>query len=192
MTATLIHHSFRRNALVRMSERSCIRKRKNSLLVYSSTSFVFLILAIIFMQFFQAGVVPDLPAKSAAPPTPMIVIGYTLDSNGSALPFCSVNITNMRTGESALTSSDNYGKYQFNLANLPSGASAGDMIHVVANNTMYIGENASNVPSGVVAYMWINVTLEILIPEFPFVLGPIFAVVVIFIAVDRLSKNFRQ
>lgn len=102
----------------------------------------------------KASAVGPVPMQ---PPPPYNVIGYTKDKDGNNLPFCTVTITNMRTSESVVTSSDANAFYMYNLNNLLSGWVVGDVIHVKAEKDTLVGENTGVAEGG--AYVWIDVVL---------------------------------
>ena len=148
----------------------------------------FVIIALAVAPATQKSLDPQVPSRMLGPGTPMIVIGYTFDSVGAIMPSCDVNITDLDTGEYDYVVSDLAGKYQYDLTNLPSGAVAGDMIKAEANNTIYTGFNQSVLPSSA-PFMWLNVTLNVLIPEFSEIVVPIVGLMLIALIFDRTRKK---
>jgi len=122
------------------------------------------------------------PGIAAAPPPPYFVIGYTYDAGGVALPNCSVNITDLRTGAYCNTlASDANGFYQYDLNTITGGWTVGDMINVTAQKDLAIGWNESAATSG--PYLRMDVTLGTVIPEFPTVIVPVAGMLVLIAAV---------
>lgn len=114
---------------------------------------------------------PDQPLP------PYNVIGYTYDAGGALLPGCTVNITNVRTGNYSLTASDSNSFYQYNLNDLPGGWVVGDIINVTATKDLAIGWAEGPTTGG--AYLWLDVHLTGIIPEFPMVLLPVVGILAV-------------
>lgn len=116
------------------------------------------------------------------PPPPYNVVGYTYDAGGALLPECSVNITNLRTGNYTLTMSDTNSFYMYNLNDLPGSWVVGDMINVTAQKDLAIGWNESAAIAG--PYVWIDVHLTAIIPEFPMAVLPVAGLLAVFAMVS--------
>ena len=125
---------------------------------------------------------PDVPSGIMAPPPPYFVNGYTYDGSGAVLPGCLVNVTNMRTLEYNTTVSDPiYGFYKVDLNAMPSLYLVGDPINVTATKDTAVGWNDSVTTSG--PYLWVDVTLSGIIPEFPMVIVPVTGMLAMFTVV---------
>jgi len=165
-------------------ERKCAPRRMAMTSIVAIACIVIVIVALAVAPATQKSLDPQVPSRMMGPGTPTIVIGYTLDSVGAIMPSCDVNITNLDTGEYEHVTSDFTGKYQYDLTNLPSGAVAGDMIKAEANNTIYMGFNQTALPSSA-PFMWLNVTLSVLIPEFSEIVVPIAGLMLIALIFGR-------
>ena len=106
------------------------------------------------------------PATTAATGPPdaywLLLWGYTYNSDGvTPLTGCSIMITDVRTGESVVTTSDpDYGFYQFDLAVLPSGWIIGDPVNVTATKGTEIGWSEAPIAFDPWPYMQMDVTLS--------------------------------
>jgi hypothetical protein len=101
------------------------------------------------------------------PAPPYIVYGYTEDVNGDPLPFCTVTVTNFRTGVSEVIESDETGAYMYDLSSMDGAYLDGDMIVVEAvKDTLYgstVGYVDMNTP-----FIRMDVTLDDEMPPQPF------------------------
>ncbi|MCG2825878.1 MAG: carboxypeptidase-like regulatory domain-containing protein, partial [Thermoplasmatales archaeon] len=75
--------------------------------------------------------------------TTYLIYGHVYDKNGKIIPNIDVNITNMETGKSALTKTNNTGFYSYNLYNL--GYHDNDRIMVSATYKNITGHNMTTV-----------------------------------------------
>jgi hypothetical protein len=132
----------------------------------------------------------DHGASALAPPSPYILYGYTYDGAGNPIGSVDLAIVDIRTTDTEKMVSDGDGYYQFDLANLPSGYSAGDTISIVGNTTQYSGHNSTAVTGS--GGKWFNVTLDVVIPEFSSVIFPIGATMVILSLVPTIRRKFRK
>jgi len=176
---------------VRCAERRHVSRKSVTSYVVAIACIAFVIVALAITPATQKSLEPQVPAGIMGPGTPTIVIGYTFDSVLAILPSCDVNITNLDTGEYVHVTSDLTGKYQYDLTNLPSGAAAGETIRAEANNTIYMGLNQSLLPSSA-PFMWLNVTLGVLIPEFSTLVVPIVGAVLVVMVVTARSRKEGQ
>lgn len=113
------------------------------------------------------------------PQPPFLLAGFTRDSAGNPLPGCEVNITNKRTGNSAVVNSDADGYYNYNLRDFPGGIQEGDIINVTATKDLAIGWNETAIPPQPWFYILMDVTLGTVIPEFPSAVVPIAGVIAV-------------
>jgi len=176
---------------VRCVERKRVSRKTVTGSVVAIACIAFVIVALALAPATQNTLAPQTPARMMGPGTPTIVIGYTFDSVGAILPSCDVNITDLDTGEYEHVASDLTGKYQYDLTNLPSGAAAGETIRAEANNTIYMGFNQSVLPSSA-PFMWLNVTLGVLIPEFSTLIVPIVGAALVVMAVTVRNRKEGQ
>lgn len=128
----------------------------------------------------------DSPGLGIEFPHP--ITGTTYDGNGDPLPFCTVTVTDLTLGESAVVESDENGLYQYDIANLPGEYLVGDEILVEAvNETLQISGSATGfVSEGF--FTVIDVTLNMVIPEFPMVATPVVAILALF-AFARIRRK---
>jgi len=99
------------------------------------------------------------------PMDPYIIFGYVLDPTGtSVVANATVNVTNTVTGESFVTTSDQYGRYQIDLGNYTWGYSDGALISLYGEKDGNSGWNHTyvNMSKDVMTEL-VNITL---IPEF--------------------------
>ncbi len=80
---------------------------------------------------------------SITPTTTYLIYGHVYDKNGKPVPNIDVNITNMETGNSATTKTNNTGFYSYNLYNL--GYHNNDRIMVSATYNNITGHNITTV-----------------------------------------------
>jgi len=131
---------------------------------------------------------PEVPADAAeGTDPPYSVLGYTKDGMGDPMPFCTVTITNDETGEFVVIESDAVGYYMYDIRNqLPSGCSTGDLIYVVAVNELLqlTGENQGTVDleNTMQPFLWLDITLDVVIPEFSMLIVPVAGVMLLFAA----------
>jgi len=116
-------------------------------------------------------------------------LGYTFESVGAKLPDCPVNITDLRTGEFKVAVSD--AVFAAYLVDLGSFAHymAGDEIKITAAKDMWTGENQSIVAG---SKLWLNVTLNVMIPEFPMVIVPVTGMMALFAVVSLRRRGEEQ
>lgn len=131
---------------------------------------------------------PRVPAdvKQIIPPPPGFLIGgYTYDEFGAKLPDCAVTITHVKTGNFTTANSGSLSFYYVQ----PTWPDmlVGDLIKVTAVKDSMSGENQSAIPSG--PNMMIDVTLNVLIPEFPMLIAPIVGMGVIVCGVATLERR---
>lgn len=137
---------------------------------------------------------PETPAYDAGElEPPYSVIGYTLDGADDPIPYCTVTITNTNTGEYVVMESDADGFYVYDIRNeLPSGCSTGDLIHVEAVNEglQLMGENQGTVDlTSVLPFLPLDITLDVVIPEFSMLIVPVAGVMMVFAALGIKRKN---
>ena len=130
----------------------------------------------------------DSPGLGIEFPHP--IMGVTYDSDGTTpLPFCTVTVTDVTLGESAVVESDADGVYQYDIANLPGEYAIGDEILVEAvNETLQISGSATGVVTGEF-FDIIDVTLNVVIPEFPLVITPVVGILALFVVVRVRRKK---
>jgi hypothetical protein len=75
--------------------------------------------------------------------TTYLIYGHVYDENGKTIPNIDVNITNMETGNSAVTETNNAGFYSYNLYNI--GYHNNDRIMVSATYSNITGHNLTTV-----------------------------------------------
>lgn len=98
------------------------------------------------------------PTRGDRPPAPYLIAGYTLNIAGEPLPYCTVTLTNVRTGLSAVVMSTDTGVYQYDLLSMGELYANGDEILVEAVKDALYGSAVGYVDlSG--AYTMIDVTL---------------------------------
>ena len=138
---------------------------------------------------------PEVPdtASPLAPPPPYSVFGYTEDGVGDPIPYCTVTITNTNTGEYAVVESDSIGWYQLDIMNaLPTPSVTGDVITVVAvsDALQLTGENQGTVDlESAYQYLWLDITLDVVIPEFSMLIVPVAGVMMVFAAMGIRRRN---
>ena len=95
---------------------------------------------------------------------PHPIMGVTYESDGvTPLPFCTVTVTDVTLGESAVVESDADGVYQYDIANLPGEYAVGDEILVEAVKDSLSGSATGYVTDGF--FDIIDVILEGETPE---------------------------
>jgi len=131
-----------------------------------------------------------VPANALAPPGPPYpVAGYTYDSLGAKLPSCDLNVTDLNTGEYCNTVvSDGNGFYSVDLGSFAVWTE-GDIIKVTAAKDMWTGENQSAVAG---TYLRLDVTLNVLIPEFPMVIVPVTGMLALVAVVSLRRRGEEQ
>lgn len=168
--------------------------RRNTI---AASALVALAAVIVMMSAFAlAPTVSKLPAKpEQAPPTPFPVTGITYDSSGAPAGGAIVTITNVRIGLSGTTTSDTgvpdpsaTGFYIFDLSTLGQ-AQSGDTIRIEATWTTFSGLNETPVPTPMGGFMWLNVTLNLPIPEFGDALVPAVGMIGAFLAVALVART---
>lgn len=130
------------------------------------------------------------PAKTIAkPPIPGFnVFGTTYDSVGAVIPACDVNVTNVRTGAWNVTVSDIYGYYEVNLNWMDLGYEDGDPIHVTATKGSLMGENESLLSLSL-GFVFEDIYLTVVIPEFPMVIVPVAGMMALVVAVSLRGRD---
>jgi hypothetical protein len=132
-----------------------------------------------------------MPADIAdrPPGTPYSIAGYTYDALGVKLPSCTVVVTDVTQGLSSptLTSSATTAFYSTQLQTWCPDWEVGDELKVLATKGIMYGENTSLVGGG--AGTVLNVTLNLVIPEFPVVVVPIVGMMGLFVAVSLRSRR---
>lgn len=134
----------------------------------------------------EGGIAPN----QAPPPPPYEIFGFTYADAGktTVLPDCIVNITNTRTGDWNLTfSTADYGFYRFDLWNQTNDWQVGDIINVTAYKDMAIGWTEAEATGG--AYIWADVCLTAVIPEFPMVVLPVVGMLAVLAVVSFVRRR---
>jgi len=131
---------------------------------------------------------PEVPAKTLAPGPPYNVYGYTYDSVGAPLAGCSVTVTDLRTTDSMVTTSSASGKYQVDLGSFAAWL-PGDDIKVTAVSDPWSGENQSQALG---LSLKMDVTLDVLIPEFPMVIVPVMGMIALVAVVSLRRRGEEQ
>jgi len=128
--------------------------------------------------------------KTQAPPgAPYNVLGYTYDAVGAKLPGCTVNITDVTTGDYNVTTSDpTFAAYLVNLGSFTAWA-PGDEIKITAVKGSLVGENTSTVAG---LLLWLNATVDVLIPEFPMVIVPVTGMMALMAVVSLRRRGEEQ
>jgi len=123
--------------------------------------------------------------------------GFTTDVTGLIPYACDVWVTNMRTHESATTTSyPEDGYYIIDVQHAwPSAFIVGDRVNVTATNfsALLIGWNEQPIPGG--GSMWMDVILDGTwdgIPEFPMVIVPVMGMMALFVVVGLRRKGREQ
>jgi hypothetical protein len=118
------------------------------------------------------------------------VIGYVLDSGGVGVVGATVNITDLRTGlYNNTTVSLTDGFYSYDLGGLgpPGSWLPGDDVMAVAWAGPLSGSNQTTLIRD--DYDWLNVTLGVVVPEFPTVIVPISGMLVLFAVVSLKRRG---
>jgi hypothetical protein len=123
------------------------------------------------------------------PPPPYPVFGFVYDLSGVEVVGAFVNVTNTRTGEFLTNVTDEYGYYTVDLNLMPSRYQVGDLINVTADDGVMIGWNESIVPDPEGAYLWIDVTLGAVIPEFQMVMVPVVGMLALVAVIARTRRR---
>ncbi len=122
----------------------------------------------------------NVSKPSSPPPIPYNVIGYVYESDGVTIVLnAAVTITDTRTGAVWLTTTDaEFGYYVLNLNLNETGWEMGDTIVVDANNGVQSGTNSGVTgATGNEAFLLLDVTLTVAIPEFPMVVLPVLGMI---------------
>ena len=140
----------------------------------------------------SASVVPV--EDEQAPPIPYPMIGIVLDNTGTPAPGALINITNTRTGLYnntivSISEPGSEGWYTFDLNTLGI-AEAGDVVTIEAlsETLLLMGLNTTTVPAVFMGFMWFNVTLTVVIPEFADVMVPVVGMLSMFIIVVLVAR----
>ena len=138
---------------------------------------------------------PQAHIKQGIPPPPYTLVGYTLDNTGARLGDVTVNITNLRTGNATEVVSDaatDPGFFWLDL-NLISGGQwplPNDQIRIIGVfEGLLTGTNQTAVPDPQGAYMWENVSLITVIPEFGDLALPIVGMLGMFAMVAVVARS---
>jgi hypothetical protein len=155
-------------------------------------------LAAAFVIVAAAALVPSASSVPAddeqAPITPYPVIGIVLGNTGTPVPGALINITNTRThqynntivSESAAGSE---GYYIFDLNTLGIAEPADVVtIEAVSLSLLLAGSNSTVVPTVFAGFIWFNVTLTAVIPEFGDVVVPVVGMLSMFIIVVLVAR----
>lgn len=125
---------------------------------------------------------PDsVPADTTQgpPPPPYNVFGYVTDAGGNPVVSVLVTVTDNNTGaEWTNVTDDTYGYYMVDLNTQVGNWSDGDIIYVYASDGAFEGSNESAVDAGA-AYLWLDIELTTVIPEFPVLMVPVLGMVAI-------------
>ncbi|MGQ9652135.1 MAG: carboxypeptidase-like regulatory domain-containing protein [Phycisphaerae bacterium] len=125
--------------------------------------------------------------EAVPPPPPYYVLGYVYDAGGAVVPYSTVTITNVNTSVLVVVNSDNNGFYTYNLNDIPGGWEIGNIINVTAQKDLAIGWNESAAVEG--PYLWIDVHMGFVIPEFPTLILPAAGMLAIFAAVQFRRRS---
>jgi hypothetical protein len=127
------------------------------------------------------------------PIPPYNVQGYVYQSDGTTPAVdCTVNVTNVATGEWLLTATDPvYGWYELDLANmLPSGVADGQVINVTVTKDLSIGWGEGTAMPGSTPYLELNIVMNgTIIPEFPMVVLPVVGLMALFVVVGLVRRK---
>jgi hypothetical protein len=178
----------RRQRMLRSAGRS---RRASALLVCVAAILVMSSIAMLPLGKGNAGDQGTTLVRQAPPPPPQNVEGYVYYSDGvTPVVSCVVNVTNKRTGEWNLTTTDDtYGWYEFNMNNWILGVAEGDPINVTATKDLDIGWVEGLVPPGG-AFLDINVVMSgTIIPEFPLVVVPVVGLMALFAVVGLRRRR---
>lgn len=129
---------------------------------------------------------PDPSAVIAAPEPPFNIIGYTKDAESTPIPFCTVTITNVDSGAFVVVESSASGWYEYDLNLL--GWDDGDAVHVEAVKGTLMGENDGVILDGL-PFVWLDITLDVVIPEFPMVVVPVVGMLALFAIVRSRRRD---
>jgi len=151
----------------------------------------------------QIGMATKLWSDRAAPgydqPAPPVnVFGQTFDAGGNPIICDNITIRNLRTGSVnyTATSSDPVeqanGYYEFDLNTMAGGWQDGDVINVTAVNTtlQLMGQNEGVILASL-QFLYLNIDVVTVIPEFPMVIVPVLGMVVV-VAVLRFAGRERE
>ena len=123
--------------------------------------------------------------------TPHPIIGYCNDTGGNPLPDCIVTVTYWEDGSTSYsgeTTSDENGLYQFDISEFPGEWEAGKYVEVEAvNEALQISGYADGYTTEAF-YDHIDVTLNVVIPEFPMVITPVVGILALF-AIARIRRK---
>jgi len=113
----------------------------------------------------------DVTTQAPPPGTPYNILGYSYDAGGAKLPGTTVTITDLDTGDSKVVVTDlTFAAYMVSLPSFAPLWDYGDDIQITGENGVMTGVNASIVAG---SKLWLNVTLDVVIPEFPMVIVPV-------------------
>jgi len=144
----------------------------------------------------SASVVPG--REKQAPVTPYPVIGIVLDNTGNPAPGALINITNTRTGLYnntivSISEPGSEGWYTFDLNTL--GVAEPDdvvTIEAVSETLLLAGSNTTIVPAVFLGFIWFNVTLTVVVPEFGDVMVPVVGMLSMFMIVVLVARAKKE
>ena len=137
---------------------------------------------------------PDVHTDQVIPPPPYTLVGICTDDTGTPIGGVTLNVTNLRTGQSTVNISDlaSGGFFAIDLVPISNGAwpLPGDQIRINATFAALSGTNLTAVPDPIGAFMWENVSLSVIvIPEFGEVALPIVGTLGIFAVVAMVARS---
>lgn len=126
------------------------------------------------------------------PPPPLLIYGWVYYM-GTPVDGATVTLTNQNTGETTdpyVTGSDGF--YMLQVADLPSGYSAGDVLVVTADKSseMLTGSGSYTITGTEPGYAQLDINM-VLIPEFPTLIIPVVGMVAV-VATVRLARGRRN
>lgn len=131
--------------------------------------------------------ISDIPA-----PPNLIIGGYTYDESAAKLGDCEVTITHVKTGNYTVVYSGASGPLLGFYSYKPvwEDISQGDDIKVTAVKGVMTGESVAKVSSS--PNLQIDVTLNLLIPEFPMVIVPVVSMMALVAVVSLRRRREEQ
>jgi hypothetical protein len=137
--------------------------------------------------------IPGRSSDLGAPQNPYYIAGYTEDSEGTAIPECTVTITNVNNGGSLVVASGPTGAYVANLVNM------GELYPYTDGDEILVEAEKDALSGSAVGYVdladgnqntLIDVTLEgTVIPEFPMVIAPVAGILALFMVVRGRRRS---
>ena len=131
----------------------------------------------------------DSPGLGTEQPHP--IAGYCYDASNDPMPGCTVTVTyweSETTSYSGETTSDGDGKYQFDIAVFPGLWLADKYVEVEAESPdgLFFGYADGYTTTGFIDF--IDVVLNVPIPEFPMVITPVVGILALFV-IARIRRK---